>query len=125
MAKYEEFSELERIVQRYVKHFQDDYYKYDLAELSSQARSNNYLWIVRTNGTYLINKDEVATSDVVRYYLANRYSIGQDIRFYEIDTETMHPHSIRDINSYYERCVAEHEYNEMYNADYGDIDYEY
>lgn len=125
MAKYEEFNALERIVQKYVKHYQDDYYKYDLDELSSKERSDAYLWIVRTNGTNLIKKEDVATSDVARYYLENRYSIGQDIKFYEIDTETMSPHWIRDINSYYERCVAEHEYNEMYNSDYNDFDYEY
>lgn len=65
----------------------------------------------------------MATSDIVRYYIANRYSIGQDIRFYEIETETMHPKAIRDINSYYEFCLAEHEYNQMYNSD--DNDYEY
>ena len=67
MAKYEEFNALERIVQKYVKHYQDDYYKYDLDELSSKERSDAYLWIVRTNGTNLIKKDEVATSDVARY----------------------------------------------------------
>lgn len=125
MAKYEEFNALERIVQKYVKHFQDDYYKYDLDELSSRERSDAYLWIVRTNGTNLIKKDDVATSDVARYYLENRYSIGQDIRFYEIDTETMHPHSIRDIDNYYERCVSEHKYNEMYNFELNELDYEY
>lgn len=125
MAKYEEFNALDRIVQKYVKNYQDDYYKYDLDELSSKGRSDAYLWIVRTNGTYLIKKDEVATSSIVRYYLENRYSNGQEIRFYEIETETMHPCSIRDINNYYERCVAEHEYNEMYNSDYNEFDYEY
>lgn len=125
MAKYEEFNALERIVQKYVKHFKDDYYKYDIAELSSKDKSDKYLWIIRTCGTNLIKKDEVATSDIVQYYLANSHSKGQDIRFYEIDTETMHPCSIRDINSYYERCVAEHEYNEMYNEVLNDYDYDY
>lgn len=42
MAKYEEFNALERIVQKYVKHFQDDYYKYDLYELSSKERSDAF-----------------------------------------------------------------------------------
>lgn len=125
MDKYKNYNELEKIVQKYVKHFQDDYYKYDLDELNSKERSDAYLWIVRTNGTYLIKKDEVATSDVVRYYLENRYSLGQDIRFYEIDTETMSPHWIRNINSYYERCIDEHKYNEMYSFDKDDINYDY
>ena len=123
MEKYEEFFELQRIVDKYVKQYKDDFYKYDLNELSSKNRNKTYLWIVRDCGTNLINKEDVATSDIVRYYIANRYSLGQDIRFYEIETETMHPKSIRDINSYYERCIAEHEYNQMYNVDDNDYDY--
>ena len=125
MQKYEAFSQLDKIVQKYVKNYQNDYYVYDLNELSSENKSDNYLWIVRTNGTNLIPKEEVATSDTISYYLQHRNSGGQEVKFYEIDTENMHPTIIKDIDAYYESCRVDYEYQKMYEEVETDYDYDY
>lgn len=41
MEKYGEFFELQRIVDKYVKQYKDDFYKYDLNELSSKDRKKH------------------------------------------------------------------------------------
>lgn len=120
------YGDLENIVNKHVKAYKTDFYDYDVPTLNN-PEERYYVWIVRTNGTHLIPKSMAASNDTLHYWMDNATGTGNDVNYYEIDTDTMTPTYISNIEQYISRCREETELTEMYSSknDFSDIDYDY
>lgn len=112
---------LDELVNTYVdERYKYSYKTYDLPVLENPDE-RYYLWVVRENGTYLVPKSSVPYDEVLQE-LSLRYDYG----FYEVDTETLIPTAIENIEKYIDACVQvntiQDEYAYLINDDY---DYEY
>ena len=117
----DKYKYLDELVNTYV----DEKYKYSYETYDLPVFDNPderyYLWVVRENGTYLVPKSSVPYDEVLQE-LSLRYDYG----FYEVDTETLIPTAIENIEKYIDACVQintiQDEYAYLINDGY---DYEY
>lgn len=70
-------------VKRTVKHYQSDFYKYDISrlhEIENAAEKGNYLWIIRDCGTHIVKvyEDEPIKKNV--YYEAILQNYGSNMK---------------------------------------------
>lgn len=127
MTNINKEQQLQRIVDRYVKAYKTDF-EYDKQTLLQAEKGDKFLWIVRSYGTHLINKNDVVNNETFLYWRGHdNIDGGKDIKYYEIDADTWQPTIIHNIDDYYEQCRAEYEYEQMYKDEFDkdDIDYEY
>ncbi len=117
----DKYKYLDELVNTYVdERYKYNYEAYDLPVFDNPDEKY-YLWVVRENGTYLVPKSSVPYDEVLQE-LSLRYDYG----FYEVDTETLIPTAIENIEKYIDACVQintiQDEYAYLINDDY---DYEY
>lgn len=125
----DKFALLETVVNMKMKHYLNDFYFHDIQALS-YPKEDEYLWIVRENGTHLVPKSEVPTSPVLEYYVTPDKKT--DYLFYELNTNEkslnlgmIDPVLINDIDKYINECKQEAQEKTLLEEVMSDIDYEY
>lgn len=66
------------LVEKNTKYYKSDFYDHDLKQLES-ATDNNYIWILRTSGTWLFPENE--SSNIYEYCLTD----SSVIAYYKLD----------------------------------------
>lgn len=72
------FKKMSNIVERYVKNYKNDFYVTDISAINQVIEKTDFIWVVRPNGTHLIQLKST-------FSLENRISYLKSIGTYEGD----------------------------------------
>ncbi len=103
------FLPMETIVKNNVKAYINDFYEHDIIAMQKAKKGTKYLWIVRSFGTSLIRKDDIAHSNEVAFYINNKDILEQSILFFEVDNINYEPIPVLNIKEYYKNTCKEKE----------------